>query len=107
MHVAWISHPACRDHEMGPGHPECPERLDAIGDHLISTGLMQLLVPYDAPAATEEQLTRAHSSLYVREMFAAAPTQGYLHLDPDTSMNPMSLRAALHAAGAAVLATDL
>jgi acetoin utilization deacetylase AcuC-like enzyme len=30
-----------------------------------------------------------------------------VHLDPDTAMNPHSLRAALRAAGAAVLATDL
>src|SRR6185436_13558560 len=29
------------------------------------------------------------------------------HLDPDTAMNPWSLHAALRAAGAAVLATDL
>ena len=104
---AWISHPACRLHEMGEGHPECPERLDAISDHLVATGLMGLLVPYEAPAASQQQLGRAHASLYVQELIAAAPTQDYLHLDPDTSMNPHSLKAALHAAGAAVLATEL
>ena len=92
---------------MGEGHPECPERLDAISDHLLSTGVMGLLVPYDAPEATREQLGRAHSALYVSEMFARSPQQGYVHVDPDTSMNPSTLGAALHAAGAAVLATDL
>ena len=107
MTCAWISHPDCRLHEMGEGHPECPERLDAISDHLLSTGLMGLLVPYDAPPATLEQLSRAHASLYAQEIIAAAPESGYLHLDPDTAMNPYTLRAALHAAGAAVLATDL
>ena len=104
---AWITHPACNLHEMGEGHPECPERLDAINDHLLSTGLMQLLVPYDAPRATEEQLGRAHTALYVREIESMAPAEGYVHLDPDTAMNRHSLAAALHAAGAAVLATDL
>ncbi len=54
MTCAWISHPSLRLHEMGEGHPECPERLDAISDHLLSTGLMNLLVPFEAPAATEE-----------------------------------------------------
>ena len=92
---------------MGAGHPECPERLDAIGDYLISTGLMQLLVPYEAPAATEAQLARAHATLYVRSIMEAAPREGYLQLDPDTAMCPHTLDAALHAAGAAVLATDL
>jgi acetoin utilization deacetylase AcuC-like enzyme len=104
---AWITHPDCRLHEMGPGHPECPERLDAISDHLLSTGLMQLLVPYDAPLATREQLQRAHSALHVENMFSTSPREGYAAIDPDTSMNPHSLDAALRAAGAAVLATDL
>jgi len=92
---------------MGPGHPECPERLDAISDHLLSTGLMQLLVPYDAPQATREQLQRAHTALHVANIFDASPLEGHVALDPDTSMCPASLEAALHAAGAAVLATDL
>jgi acetoin utilization deacetylase AcuC-like enzyme len=105
--VAWISDAACHKHDMGAVHPECPQRLDAIADHLLSTGLMQLLLPYDAPAASEMQLERAHTSGYVREILAQAPTEGHLQLDPDTSMGPGSLEAALHAAGAAVLATDL
>ena len=92
---------------MGEGHPECPERLHAISDHLLSTGLMQLLVPYDAPLATEEQLGRAHTALHVRSIVSAAPAEGYVHLDPDTAMCPGTLAAALRAAGAAVLATDL
>lgn len=104
---AWITHPDCRLHEMGPGHPECPERLDAISDHLLSTGVMGLLSPYDAPIATVEQLGRAHSALYVREVFDRGPRQGYVRLDPDTSMNPWTVSAALRAAGASVRATDL
>lgn len=104
---AWITHPDCHRHEMGEGHPECPERLDAICDYLLATGLMQWLTPYEAPAATIEQLSRAHTALYVHEIMAKTPAHGYLRLDPDTSMNPHSLPAALRAAGAAVLATDL
>lgn len=92
---------------MGAGHPECPERLDAISDHLLSTGLMGLLLPYEAPEASREQLARAHTSLYVSEIFGQSPAEGYVRVDPDTSMNPETLQAALHAAGAAVLATDL
>jgi acetoin utilization deacetylase AcuC-like enzyme len=104
---AWITHPDCARHEMGEGHPECPDRLDAISDHLVSTGVMPYLAPYDAPLATREQLGRAHSSLYVSEIFASAPTAGYLQLDPDTAMNRFTLPAALRAAGAAVLGAEL
>ena len=107
MRCAYITHDACRRHEMGEGHPECPERLDAISDYLLSHGLMDFLEPCEAPAATVEQLCRAHTSRYVHEIIAAAPLEGYVHVDPDTSMNKHTVGAALHAAGAVVLATDL
>jgi len=107
MLAAFITHPDCARHEMGPGHPECPERLGAVQDMLLAKGLLDYMTGYDAPAATEEQLGRAHSARYVRELLAAAPAEGYRAVDPDTSMNPHTARAALRAAGAAVLATDL
>ena len=107
MTCAWITHKDCRLHEMGPGHPECPERLDAISDHLLAQGLLNLMVPYDAPEASVEQLERAHTAHHVLEMLNAVPAEGYIHVDPDTAMNPHSIKAALRSAGAAVLATDL
>ncbi len=107
MLSAFITHPDCARHEMGPHHPECPERLSAIQDHLLVKGLLDYMLPHEAPLATEEQLGRAHSVLYVKEILAASPTEGYHALDPDTNMNPFTVPAALRAAGAAVLATDL
>jgi len=92
---------------MGPHHPECPERLGAINDHLLVKGLLDYMHTFEAPLATEEQLGRAHSALYVREIMNSAPTEGYHLVDPDTSMNPFTLNAARRAAGAAVQATDL
>lgn len=107
MLAAYITHADCARHEMGPQHPECPERLGAINDQLLVKGLLDYMLPYDAPLATEEQLGRAHSSLYVQELMAMAPAEGHVQVDPDTSMNPHTLKAALRAAGAAVQATDL
>jgi len=92
---------------MGAYHPERPERLSAIEDQLIASGVGQHLVRYDAPLASDEELARVHPIEYVRAIRDAAPAEGTVHLDPDTAMNPHSLRAALRAAGAAVLATDL
>ncbi len=107
MLSAYITHTDCMRHEMGPHHPECPERLAAIADHLLVKGLLDYMHPFDAPLATEEQLARAHSALYVREIISASPAEGYHLVDPDTSMNPHTVQAALRAAGAAVRATDL
>ena len=61
MLAAYITHPDCARHDMGPDHPECPQRLAAIQDHLLIKGLLDHMVPYDAPLATLEQLGRAHA----------------------------------------------
>ena len=94
-------------HEMGPHHPECPERLDAISDRLIASGLDPHLVHHDAPAATRKQLERVHDRDYIAAIEASSPEAGVCYLDPDTAMNPHSLTAARHAAGAVVHATEL
>jgi acetoin utilization deacetylase AcuC-like enzyme len=92
---------------MGAYHPECPERLAAIQDRLIASGLSAHVVHLDAPFARPEHLLRVHSEAYIASIEEAAPRMGYARLDPDTAMNPYTLNAALRAAGAAVLATDL
>ena len=105
--TAFITHPSCLQHEMGPGHPECPDRLTAIEDHLLSSGLDPQLARHEAPAATVEQLARVHDRRYVEAIQAAAPASGLRYLDPDTALNPHSVSAALHAAGGVVHAVDL
>lgn len=103
----FITHGDCALHEMGADHPESPARLGAVKDHLLITGLLDHMTAVDAPSATLEQLDRAHLPAYVRHLIDAAPHAGYLQVDPDTCMNRHTVAAALRAAGAAVLATDL
>jgi acetoin utilization deacetylase AcuC-like enzyme len=95
---------------MGAGHPECPQRLDAIADHLRATGLDIALDFQDAPVVRTEQLTRAHGSGYVAEIMdqmERVSTLGEHHaVDPDTTIGAGTLKAALRSAGAAVAATD-
>jgi acetoin utilization deacetylase AcuC-like enzyme len=105
--LAFITHPDCLLHEMGPDHPERPERLGAIEDRLISERLDYVTSRHDAPLATREQLLRVHDPEYLDALEEVAPASGLVQLDPDTAMNPFTLRAALRAAGAAVLGTDL
>ena len=49
MTIAYITHPDCLLHEIGNHHPERPERLHAIHDQLISSGLEFVLIPHEAP----------------------------------------------------------
>lgn len=91
---------------MGSHHPECPERLSAIEDQLIASGVMEHLERIEAPKATRQQLERVHDSGYLDALEEASPGEGWVQLDPDTAMNPHTLEAALRGAGAVVLATD-
>jgi acetoin utilization deacetylase AcuC-like enzyme len=110
MSTLFYSHPDCRLHDMGPGHPECPQRLDAISDHLLATGLDIALTFRDAPQATMAQIERAHSTHYATEIsdvLEHVRDEGTTRaLDPDTIACPGTLAAVLRAAGAAVAATD-
>jgi len=113
--TGYYTHPDCRRHEMGPGHPECPERLDAIEDRLLITGLALALERREAPAASLTDIELVHSRTHIaalrglsdvlkEDILAGGPP--YAQVDPDTSINVHTWDAALHAAGAALAATD-
>jgi acetoin utilization deacetylase AcuC-like enzyme len=107
MPVAFISHPACRLHQMGTGHPEQPARLDVIEEQLHVRQLYDFLHHHEAPRASVEQLARVHPRSHVEFISSQSPAEGFARVDPDTAMCPDTLEAALRAAGANVLATDL
>ena len=102
-------------HEMGPGHPECPERLAAIEDRLLVTGVFDALEHYEAPLAALTDIELAHDRLHVAsmrgysELLAEERQAGgpeFSQIDPDTAINVHTWTASLRAAGAAMAATD-
>jgi acetoin utilization deacetylase AcuC-like enzyme len=110
MPTALYTHPDCHAHDMGQGHPECPQRLDAIHDHLIAQGIDSAFDHREAPLVDLADVKLAHSSGYVVELkdrleqlAASGESRAF---DPDTSANAGTWRAAQRAAGAAVAATD-
>ncbi|MES9994232.1 MAG: histone deacetylase family protein [Candidatus Thiodiazotropha sp.] len=107
MAIAYIYHEDCELHDPGPHHPESPARIRAIDDYLPRSGVSNKLQRHEAPLASRQQLCRAHDEKYVDAIFSAAPTEGYLYLDPDTCMSPHSLNAALRAAGSVIKGVDL
>jgi acetoin utilization deacetylase AcuC-like enzyme len=105
--LAVISHADCLAHDTGPVHPECRERLEAIDNQLIMSGLDFVVRRYDAPKVSREALERVHDPEYVARIYAMAPVEGSVVIDGDTVMSPGTLAAAERAAGAGVLAVDL
>ena len=113
--TGYFTHGDCWKHEMGPGHPECPERLDAIEDRILISGLDVALDRREAPLASLADIELAHDRLHVAalrglsdvlrdEIEAGGPT--HAQIDPDTSINVSTWDAALRSAGAALAATD-
>lgn len=105
--LGYISHDECLDHNTGGLHPEAPERLDAISNQLIMSGLDYVLTRYDAPKATYDQLARVHDRDYIDTVFRSSPEEGFVEIDGDTVMSPGTLNAALRAAGSGVMGVDL
>lgn len=104
-----ITHPSCHLHKMPEGHPECPERLDAINNQLLASGIDGLLYHREAPAATDEQLLRVHSADYLQRIKSAVPTaiESLVNFSDEVYLSPNTLLAARHAAGAAILGVDM
>ena len=106
METLYITHPACHLHEMGAWHPECPERLDAINDRLLSSGVLDFLTGKQAGVASQADLLRVHTPEYLAYLRKHAPSRGYFSIDPDTLMNSHTLEAAFAAAGSGITAVD-
>jgi acetoin utilization deacetylase AcuC-like enzyme len=113
--TGYFSHRTCLKHEMGAGHPECPERIGAIEDRLLITGLADALDRREPTPASVADLALAHSHAYIaslrgltdelrEDIRAGGPT--HTPLDPDTLLNVHTWEAALLSAGAALNATD-
>ena len=105
MTTRLYGHGACLEHDTGPGHPERIDRLRAVQAALAAEGFAGL-ERVEAPAADRDQLARCHPEAYVEQIFALAPADGSVRLDPDTVMSPGSLEASLRSAGAVIAGVD-
>ncbi|MBA2652114.1 MAG: hypothetical protein H0U73_07610 [Tatlockia sp.] len=108
MSIALISHSDCLLHNMGLYHPEQSRRLQVIDNELQKPEFAVVLKNYLAPLVAMEHLLRVHSKAHIDDIFQASPeNEDLIPYAPDVYMNQYSFRAALRAAGAAVLAVDL
>ena len=100
------THPEYLNHHVMDGHPERPERLSHVMNHLSQISLTQdfeLVQPQPIPP---ERILAAHSQSHVDFLTASKPKDGIVPLDPDTWMSPASLSAAELAAGAVFAGMD-
>ena len=107
MSTALITHPDGIGHDMGPGHPERPDRQRAL-DALFADAAWRDLVRVEAPIAERAAILRCHPAAYVDALLDARPDPGRLsQLDPDTAMSHGTWAALERGVGGACHAVDL
>jgi acetoin utilization deacetylase AcuC-like enzyme len=105
MPTLLLTNPLCDEHRPPEGHPERPERMQAVRTALDQDGFAGL-DRRTARAATDQELSLAHPAQYVEAIVSFAPTEGLVMLDGDTAMSAGSLEASRRATGAVLDGLD-
>ena len=95
-----------KQHLTGSGHPERPERLDAVVAGLEREGLVRDAVRLSTRRATEDEIAMAHARDYIAVVKRDIARGAHDLSTGDTSVSPKSLDVALEAAGGVLNAVD-
>jgi acetoin utilization deacetylase AcuC-like enzyme len=101
--VTW--NPACRHHYGGAGHPERPQRFEAVLEALRRPDVRSLVQWIEASPANRSSLERVHPTAYL-DMLEVLAARGGGALDGDTFLGPRSLESVLASAGVALAAVE-
>jgi acetoin utilization deacetylase AcuC-like enzyme len=104
--MLWYDHPSSLEHDpsaFSPGHPDAPERIDAVSAALEQAGWPGC-ERRRAPEATEAELGLVHTQAHI-DFIRELCRRGGGQIDSDTFVGEPSYHSALHAAGAACAMT--
>ena len=104
--TAFVSHVQFKEHVTGRGHPECPERIDAVRRALEAENILGKLESLAPVPCTEKSLLRCHTPAYLatakRDIHGGSRQLG----TGDTTVCKESWDVAMLAAGGVVVAVD-
>ena len=92
-------------HDTGPGHPECPERIPSIINGLKKIQ-SQKLIWEKVKYFDDKYIKLTHSEKYFEKINQSFPKEGLAFLDGDTIVSKGSKKAAYDAVGAIINAID-
>lgn len=104
--IALLYDPIFLKHDLGPGHPECPERLPAILDALEDFRHDPAFIWESPPEAGVEAIIRVHAPEYVDWVRQTCKAGGGAYPTLEGNLAPETCSAALRAAGAVIQACD-
>jgi acetoin utilization deacetylase AcuC-like enzyme len=99
--VLW--NPACRHHYAGAGHPERPQRFEAVLEALSREPQISLT---QAEPAARAELEAVHPPAYL-DLLETLSARGGGALDGDTFLGPRSLESVFASAGVALRAVEV
>jgi acetoin utilization deacetylase AcuC-like enzyme len=106
MGTALLLDPIYKQHVPGPGHPERPERYDAIVAALERQGLVKSLERIGVRPATEDEIAMCHPRDYIATVKRDVARGAHDLSTGDTSIGPKSLDVAVRAVGGVLNAVD-
>jgi len=92
-------------HDTGPGHPECPERIPSIINGLKRIQSKNLIWK-DVGSFDEKYIKLTHSEKYLEKINQSFPKEGLDFLDGDTIVSKGSKKAAYDAVSSIINAID-
>ena len=93
------------NHDTGQGHPEKPDRVTIVIDHLKKVKFKNLI--WKKPTKFDlKYLALAHDKNYLNSIEDSFPKQGLNFLDGDTIVSPGSKEATKDAVGSILTAID-
>ena len=104
--VGFFYHPDYLKHDTGMGHPERPDRLKSVVNHLLGVPEWHSLAHLQPEPATAEQIQLVHPAQYVKSVEQRCRTGEELLDQGDTRICLVSYDVALLAAGAVIGAVD-
>jgi acetoin utilization deacetylase AcuC-like enzyme len=104
--TALLIDPIYKQHDPGPGHPERPERYEAVTQALERSGLTHALGRISPRTATEDEVALCHSPAYIRKVHQEIAAGARQLSTGDTDVGPRSWDGALQAVGGVLNAID-
>jgi acetoin utilization deacetylase AcuC-like enzyme len=104
--TALLADPLYRQHDTGPGHPEQPDRFDAVVSALDRSGLTPGLLRIHPRPATEDEIALCHGRGYIEKVHLEILSGADELSTGDTVVSPRSWDVALNAAGGILNAVD-
>jgi acetoin utilization deacetylase AcuC-like enzyme len=104
--TALLLDPVYKQHLTGSGHPERPERLDAVVAGLEREGLVRDAMRLSTRRATEDEVAMAHARDYIAVVKRDIARGAQDLSTGDTAVSPKSLDVALDAVGGVMNAVD-